>query len=109
MRSYTLKENRLNSAVSEIFRYTQTKILNQNIIRIEPVKYSINVGKLILSRLGDQVGSTKDMPPRPDTRPKLTGILKNAEILRGKTMDNKFIYIPNNDKPIPFLYIKTIC
>ena len=65
--------------------------------------------KLILSLLGDQVGSTKDMPPRPDTRPKLTGILKNAGILRDRTMDNKFINLANNDKPIPFLYIKTIC
>ena len=48
-----------------------------------PVKYSTRVGRLGLSLLGDQVGRTRDIPPAPDTKPKLTGNLKQK--LKRKT------------------------
>ena len=34
-----------------------------------------------MSRLGDQVGNTRDIPPLPDTKPKLTGILETDGLL----------------------------
>ena len=47
----------------------------QNPTRILPVKYSLADENLGLSFLGDQVGRTRDIPPDPETKPKLTGNL----------------------------------
>ena len=40
------------------------------------MKYSDTEDRLELSFLGVQVGRTRDIPPEPDTKPKLTGNLQ---------------------------------
>ena len=51
------------------------QVIKENVKMILPVKYSLADENLGLSFFGDQVGRTSDIPPDPDTKPKLTGNL----------------------------------